>query len=389
MNNKKMKIMQVVTSISDDFAGPSYSVPALCSALQDNGCDVTLYTLGDLPKKSFNFTIKTFPRGKFPTPKLAYLLGLSPKMLQEMKKDVDSFDIIHSHMLWKAPNYYSGFVAKDKNKPYLISPRGTVSSWALNFSKWKKKIVLALGQKKALDAVTCFHATSEEERKEIVAFGYPKTPCTVIPNGIDIPEMQYPKLSDKKRLVFLSRIHEKKGVDILIKSWKQVEKLFPEWELSIVGPNEHEYAKKMQKLVIELDCQRITFEGEIYGEDKIKFLQQSYLFVLPTHSENFGMVVAEALVNEVPVICSKGAPWEGLETHDAGWWIDIGEEALIKALKTAMDLDSEELLQKGKNGRKWMINDFSWDKIAKQLIDVYQWLLNKKEKPVTVYEGTV
>jgi len=382
-----MKIMHIVTSIEDEFAGPSYSVPSLCNALQSNGCDITLYVLNNVPNnKKYNFKIQSFERNSFPSKKISNLLGLSRKMYKSIEKDIENYDIIHSHMLWKAPNYYPGILSKKYQKPFLIAPRGTLSEWALNYSSWKKKLILKLGQKKALDAVTCFHATALEEKEDISKFGYKDIPCAILPNGIDIPELKN-KTKDKKfkRLTFLSRIHEKKGIDFLIKSWSKIQNQFPDWELFIVGPTENNpYADNMEKLSKELKCDRIIFTGQIYGDEKISFLQNSDLFVLPTHSENFGMVVAEALVNGVPVICSKGAPWEKLEEKNSGWWIDIGEEDLTKHLKIAMSLNEATLTEMGKNGREWMIKDYSWDSIAKQTIEVYKWLLNQADKPNTV-----
>lgn len=137
----------------------------------------------------------------------------------------------------------------------------------------------------------------------------------------------------------------------------------------------------MIELSKQLKCERINFTGKIYGDEKISFLQNSDLFVLPTHSENFGMVVAEALVNEVPVICSEGAPWADLKENECGWWIEIGEEPLTQTLREAMSLDSHILKKMGKNGRNWMIKEYSWDSIAKQTIEVYKWLLTNKNKP--------
>ena len=178
----------------------------------------------------------------------------------------------------------------------------------------------------------------------------------------------------------MSRIHSKKGVDILLEAWSELQGRFPEWELSIVGPDQHEYAKKMKLLTKKLNCERVVFRGELTGATKNKFLQESDLFVLPTYNENFGMVVAEALAFEVPVVCSKGAPWQGLEDHNAGWWIDIGVDPLVKALSSAMSLDSDVLQSMGKNGREWMESDFSWDSIALKTIDVYKKILEKKNE---------
>lgn len=375
-----MKIMQVVTHIGDESTGPSYSVPSLCTALQKNGCDITLYTLLDIPNKEFLFKIKNFPRSRFPVK----ALGRSPEMYSFMLEHAKEFDLIHSHMLWMAPNYYSGIVADKYNIPYVCSPRGTLSKWALTQSVWKKKIVLELGQKHALNTVNCFHATAEQEYHEIQEAGYPNVPCTIIPNGIDIPDLPFKKDKEHKRLTFMSRIHAKKGIDNLIKAWVEIQNSFFEWELSIVGPDNNNYAQEMKILAKDVGAKRLTFTGELKGEAKIDFLSNSDLFVLPTHSENFGMVVAEALACEVPVICTKGAPWKGLVENDAGWWIEIGVEPLKRSLEKAMSLAKEERREIGQNGRKWMERDFSWDKIAKDMIKTYKWLIDHKEKPKCV-----
>lgn len=369
--------MQVVTHIGNESAGISYSVPSLCTALQNRGCDITLYTLKDIPNKQYNFKIKSFSHNKFPIE----ALGRSPQMYKTMLEDAIDFDLIHSHMLWMLPNYYAGIIAQKLNKPFVFSSRGSLSSWALNNSKWKKKISLALGQKKALDAITCFHVTSESEAKDVAYYGYNEIPASIIPNGIDIPSLLPKKNISYKRLTFLSRIHPVKGIENLIEAWEQLEGEFYEWKLVIVGPTENNYAKKLIEFVKEKGIKRVTFTGEIKGDEKINFLRDSHLFVLPTFSENFGMVVAEALACEVPVICTKGAPWSGLEEHNSGWWIDIGVEPLKKSLQHAMGLNDLERIQMGKNGREWMKKDFSWDKIAEDMIKTYEWILKQNKKP--------
>lgn len=368
-----MRVIHVVTSIAEEFAGPSYSVPSLCSALKKNGCDVTLFTLEPAVFRDYDFPVVYFKRDLTFGSVISKILGISSSMHKELESVAGDVDIIHSHMLWKAVNIYPGLVAKKNNVPFLISPRGTLSTWALNHAAWKKKLSLIFGQKKALDAVSVFHATAESEKSEIESFGYNKTACTVIPNGIDIPKLY--EIKKKKRLVFVSRIHEKKGVGLLIKVWSSLQLLFPSWSLSIVGPLNNEYAKSMMALSKELKCVNIEFTGELYGAEKDKYLQESSLFVLPTHSENFGMVVAEALANSIPVICSKGAPWAGLEQYECGWWINNDYESLYKQLETSMSLDLSELNNMGMKGREWMSTEYSWDAIAKRMIQSYTLLL--------------
>lgn len=370
-----MKIMQIVTSIDNESAGPSHSVPGLCEALQRNGCDVTLYTLGEIPNKKYNFKIKSYPTESFP----AKALGRSPKMFKALMEEASSFDLIHSHMLWMSPNYYAGFVALKYNLPLIIAPRGTLSKWAVSQSRLKKALVLAIGQKKALNAVDCFHATAESECNDIAEYGYSKVKCIVSPNGLQLPKFVGERKGIKKRVVFMSRLHPKKGLDMLINGWSKLEQKFQDWELSIIGPLDSTYAVDMQKLSDALGCKKVHFLGELKGSDKFNYLRDSSLFILPTHSENFGMVVAEALASEIPVICTKGAPWKKLEDFNAGWWIDINEEAIVQGLTKAMLLDENTLKKMGKNGRKWIEKDFSWDAIAVDLIKVYKQVILDKE----------
>lgn len=375
-----MKVLQVTTHIGDESGGPAYSVPALCSALQRNGCDVVLYTLKDLPDRKFDFEIKAFPISSYPIA----ALGRSPQLFKTLMNDAMKFDLIHSHALWMAPNYYSGLVAEKLNIPYVCSPRGSLSAWALNRSAWKKKAVMFLGQKKALDTVRCFHATSEQEKNDIANFGYANTPCKVIPNGVDIPEL--PNIINKKKykqVLFLSRIHPVKGLEELILAWSKLHIDFDEWELVIAGPDKNNlYADKMKKLANELNIKRLKFIGEVRGDEKIELLFKANIFILPSYSENFAMAIAEALSCALPVICTKGTPWKDLEDQKAGWWIDLGVESLIYTLSNAMNQPEEVLMQMGNNGREWMKEKFSWDSIAKEMIKTYQWLLEKDNKLV-------
>ena len=172
---------------------------------------------------------------------------------------------------------------------------------------------------------------------------------------------------------------------MLIHAWSHLERHFEEWDLSIVGPDlNNRYADAMKALAISLGCQRITFEGELNGNEKIRFVSSSDCLVLPTHSENFGMVVAEALSCGVPVICTQGTPWKGLVEHNCGWWIPTTLTDLERAMHEAMSLSRSKLEAMGARGREWMRRDFSWDGIGAQMKMAYEWLLGRMECPPCV-----
>ena len=192
----------------------------------------------------------------------------------------------------------------------------------------------------------------------------------------------------RKKIITLSRIHQKKNVEMLIRCWAKLENRFADWDLSIVGPDKgNAYADQMKALAKTFGCRRVTFEGELKGECKYKFMAESECEVLPTHSENFGMVVAEALACGTPVICSYGAPWKGLETEKCGWWIPTEEAAFETTMCDVMSMSREELSVMGTRGRDWMRRDFSWKGIGEKMKVAYEWLLHGGDVPEWVKIG--
>jgi len=249
-------------------------------------------------------------------------------------------------------------------------------------SRWLKKAVWALGQGSVLRNSACLHATAEMEYRDIRRKGL-FAPVAIIPNGIDIPSEQklFKNTCEPRRLLFLSRIHSQKGIDILLRAWAMIERQHPGWELHIVGPDNGAYFLQMQALAKDLRIERVTFPGPAYGYEKSQAYWSADLFVLPTHSENFGLVVAEALAHGVPVIVNKSAPWSGLEKEKCGWWVDNGVEALTECLREAMSKSSEELFDMGTRGRQWMKRNFSWERVGKMMHETYEWVLGGGPPP--------
>lgn len=281
------------------------------------------------------------------------------------------------------PNLYAYQAARSQRGYFVVSPRGMLSTWALAHSKWKKRLIWFWMQKRALEAATCFHATAESERADIRRLGF-SSPIAVIPNGIDVPSEPRQSPMSKRRLLFLARIHKKKGVDLLLKAWSNLESRHPDWILTVAGPDEEGYLDEMKKLAAALQLRKVEFTGPVYGEQKSNLFLSSDLYVLPTHSENFGMTVAEALAHGVPAIVTKGAPWQGLEDHRCGWWIDLSEDSLIACLDQVLAIDDPELRAMGERGRKWMLQQYSWSSVAEKMEHTYSWLLEGGEPPAWI-----
>ena len=372
-----MRAIHVVPAITEEAAGPTYSVPRLCESLISTGVDVQLAALdwGAMPVRLPY--LKTFPLGLGPR-----RLGVSPRMRRWLKQEVTSgrVDVIHNHSLWMMPNVYPGNAVRHSRCRLVVSPRGTLSAWALGRNALQKKIFWHVLQAPMLRAAACFHATAVSEYEDIRRLGF-RQPVCILPNGIDVPPLEGALKSGRRQLLYLGRIHPVKGIDNLLHAWRAVEDRFPEWELCVAGPDNRGYLAEMQALAGQLRLKRVEFADPLFGEDKLRAYRAASLFVLPTHSENFGMTVAEALAAGTPAIVTTGAPWSGLVKQGAGWWIDIGVDPMVACLEQALATTPTRLEEMGRVGREWMLRDYSWERIGAQLSWVYRWLLEGGEPP--------
>lgn len=375
LNKQKMKIIQIVPGLA--LGGPTFSVTTLTRHLMKLGQQVQLYAHDKDVNGFEEFDIHPFHILKFPYNKqLAYSLSLKQEIIKESK----DADIIQTNSLWQYPNFVMNNVPKSSAAKIVIVPRGTLSDYALSISSIKKKIVLAIGQQKSLNNADMFIATCDKEYHDIRRFGL-KQPVAIIPNGLELPELH--ETEKTRTVLFLARLHKVKGLDILLDVWKEItnEGAFSDWNLTIAGPTTSDYAKQMISKSSNMD--RVSFIGEVYGDEKRNVMSEAAIYVLPTHTENFGISIAEALAHGTPVITTTGAPWSGLEENNCGKWIDLSHDNLKQTLVDMMQKTLEELSIMGQNGREWISRDYSWPEIAEKTIKSYEWLLNptKMEKP--------
>jgi glycosyltransferase involved in cell wall biosynthesis len=347
----------------------------LLSVARADGCDSVIDGGGR----------RCFPRDWARVPVLRDL-RCSSGLTRALHELAPKADVIHDHGLWLMPNVDAGRAALLARKPFIIAPRGMLAPAALAFSPLKKRVVWALLQGRVVRSASCIHATSEQEHCEIRDFGL-KNPIAIVANGIDLPELDnhFTAAPDVARIVLsLGRIHPKKGLDRLVRAWATLEAAHPEWRLRIVGPDELGHAEELAALAVDLKTQRVSIEASVAGDAKTAAYREADLFVLPTLNENFAITVAEALAAGTPVIATKGAPWHGLAREGCGWWIDHGIEPLAASLAHAMAMRRDALKQMGAKGRAWMARDFSWDRAARDMLDVYRWLVSGEEAPGTV-----
>jgi len=391
--------MHVVASINPLVGGPAQTVPGLARALGEAGVQTVLATL-DYPAS-----------GPQPDPEAYALESQSAGMLTRALRGwnpgfqrrlgriaADGVSVVHGHGLWMFPNLYARQVAVAHAIPLVISPRGMLEGWALNRSALRKAFAWRLFERENLRRAALFHATSEREADSIRAAGF-RQPIACIPNGVPLPglggvpgrallEGRYPDLRGKRWMLFMSRLHPVKGLPQLLQAWKSLEPSHPGWQLLIAGSALDGYGAEMRRLSIEAGLERrTTFSGMLSGADKACALGNSELFVLPTHSENFGVAVAEALSYGIPAVTTRAAPWPALDTNRCGWWIEAGAEPLRLALAAALEISAEDLRAMGARGRQLVASRYAWARVAEDMKAAYQYLLGRGNRPGCVWSG--
>lgn len=394
-----MKIINLIENLDDTYGGPAKSVPYLCKALNELDVDTEILSIEYYESEvnsvveSYNLKWKSFKYNFIK--KTRYSKSLKKYLDKEFQNNNDK--IIHTHNLWNYIPYIAYKQSRKYNIPYIVAIRGALYKWSLEQSKLQKKIAWKLFQKKVLQNASCIHVTEIKEMEAVRALGI-KTPIAIVPNGINLEEFGNMKNKTdakqsldlniaKKYILFMSRIHPKKGLEYLVNAWVKIASQYTEWDLLIVGP---QYDKKyMDKIVNIIDSHslkdRVAFTGMLIGEDRMDAFAASDLFVLSSHTENFGIAIAEAMAAKLPVITTHGTPWEEIEEKDAGWWVKLTQENINKSLYDAISLNDIELKQKGLNGFE-LIQNYEWKYQAKKMKKLYEYVLYDIEKPDFVYE---
>jgi glycosyltransferase involved in cell wall biosynthesis len=383
---RTLAVAHVIASIDDPVAGPSASVPALVASLRAQNIDARLHTVAGWRGAPSASRADTAPVCRHPlnSSPLGGLLAASNALRRTLAVEARRVDVLHSHGLWLAPNFYPAAAVRQRHARarLVLSPRGMLGKEALAFSRWRKRAVWMLAQHSAARAAFCVHATAESEFDEVRAAGL-RQPVAIVPNGIDIPPLAASpsRTGDRRTMLSLGRLHQKKGLDRLIKAWALIEEVHPTWRLKIVGPSENGCEAELRKLTSDLNLTHVTIEGPALGDDRAKAYRDADVFVLPSLNENFAMTLAEALAHGLPAISTHGAPWRGLAREGCGWWIPHGVESLAETMKAAMALDDRERAIMGARGRAWMARDFSWEGVGRDMAALYSWIISGGARP--------
>lgn len=320
-------------------------------------------------------------------------LGLSLNLTGVLKHLNPS--VVHQQGIWM---FYSrnvkNYKQKNKNVKTIISPRGMLDPWILKNGKWKKEIAKVLYENSNLKKADCIHALCYSEYKSIRAFGL-KNPVAIIPNGIDIPfninEKNNREVKEKRTLLFISRIHPKKGLKFLIEVLGSIKernpKILDSWVLRIAGWSQEGHQEELIIKCEELGIMdNIQFIGSVYGQQKENELKSADAFVLPSYSEGLPMSILEAWSFKLPVVMTKECNLPEGFSENAAVQINHQHEEAVMVLQDFLNLKDSELSIIGENGFKLVQKKFTWDIIGKDTMELYSWLMGGiDKKPTYVY----
>lgn len=311
---------------------------------------------------------------------------ISIPMYFSVWKDMKNTDLVHIQSVYNVSTPFSLLYAWLLHKPILLSPRGQFGGWCFENGSNFKNLWLSLLIKPFKESIT-WHATAKKE-KEDIALIFKNSKVEVIPNGIEyelfqkstvlekneyLTKFTQAKMSVQQIIVSMGRLQKVKGFDILIDSFTMILKEYPNAKLLIAGDDEGE-KQNLLKQIKQLGLERKAFlVGVVNGQDKIDFLANADLFVLPSHSENFGNVFVESLAAGTPIIASRGTPWSEVEEADCGKWVN---NSVIETANAMLEMLRKDRKKMRENSKK-LAKKYDWKNIALQFKEVFERVINR------------
>jgi glycosyltransferase involved in cell wall biosynthesis len=301
--------------------------------------------------------------------------SVAPGLLALLPAYVQEADVIHLTAVYSFPTLPTLLLCKLFGKPLVWSPRGALQRWT-GSTRLGLKTVWEMACKLVAPEKSVLHTTSKEEEEESLA-RFADMETVILPNGIDVPErINHSAPTERLRLLFLGRLHPKKGLENLLAACNILNQTRGQnWQLTIAGTGGRGYIESLEESIRSLCLKnQVSMFGEVIGTAKQALFEQTDLLVVPSFTENFGIVVAESLAHGVPVIASTGTPWKRVEDKGCGLWVPNDPESLARAIGK---MSRQPLREMGLRGHQWMREEFSWSPIAQCMIQVYEQVLSR------------
>jgi glycosyltransferase involved in cell wall biosynthesis len=380
------KVANVIARFNAESGGPPRTVAQIAAA--GTGLwHADLFTTDYIESSADTLLVDDFPGHVNVSPSsshsilggLSMVAGISRHYRTQLLRGVHP-DIVHIHGVWSPYLAAFALTAARHGIPFIVAPHGMLEPWSLGVRTTRKSFAMKVYQRRILSRASAIHATSKMEADNLRRLGISDVPVFVVPNSVALPPPARGEILSahgKKVLLFLSRIHEKKGLDMLLQAWNETRP--PDWRLLIVGSGEQKYVERLKGFCTEHDVPDVEFKSHVEGAVRESLFRHASAFVLPTYSENFGNAVAEALIRGLPVITTTGTPWSDVIEHQCGWYIPpiLGE--LKRVITEATATDERTLARMGARGRDYATAHFTLPVVRERLLNMYRSAIESKK----------
>jgi glycosyltransferase involved in cell wall biosynthesis len=384
-----MKILHVIPSVASVRGGPSIAVIEMVKSLQNAGIDAEIVTTNDDGEMLLDVPLnKLYDYQQVPVRFFAKFspsihsvreFAFSASLTSWLWQHLQDYDLIHVHAIFSYPSTIAIAIARIQKIPYIVSPHGLLCHWSLQQGKLKKEIYLNLIEKANLHGAKYLHLTAVQEKKELDILGW-NLSNFILPLGLDLPvpiakarEQLHKILNiplEIPIILFLSRLHPKKGLDYLISAFSKLHD--QSFAFVLAGNGTTEYEAELDRLLEDNNLSDRTHKlGFVGGEKKDICLQGADLYALTSHSENFGIAVLEALASGTPALVTTGVALSDLvKEQDLGWVVDLEIEAIANSIQEFLD-NPDMAKQKGDRAAEYVAKHYAWEKIALNLKAIY------------------
>lgn len=384
-------IAHVQGIFSPEHGGPTHSLANYCTGQVRAGHRVGVWALEGFPHTTAAVRLAAPVQSHIFPVEFPSALGCSRAMHAALQNSPPA-DLFHLHGAWLRAMYYGAEAARVHRRPYLVEVMGMYEPYSLR-QKWlRKRVARGWFQDAILREASCLHVNSSQEAHNLRRLGF-SNPVAVLPVGVQMPLVRrpgetagdstlLPALRGRPFILFLSRIHSKKGIELLLSAWVSVHRAHPDMVLVVAGTGDPAYLAKCRRQAEDLGiAESCLWPGQVSDEQKNWLLSFARLLALPTFSENYGNVVAEALAHGTPVITTNTTPWLELVSRGCGWIVPPQAAELTTALGAALAMSQEELRGMGDRGRAWAEESFSIESVVNSLGQVYGWVTGNGPKP--------
>ncbi len=374
------RVVQVISHLDPKLGGISAVVPRLCAELVESWqIEADLCVFRGADETPVNLGEGSVQLSSWPSSRVAWMRDAA--LRNRFSGFIEGAAALHIHGLWEASSTVAARMARQRGKPYLVSAHGMLEPWALANKAVKKRVYAALLERTNLRQAACLHALTHDEAEDYRRFGC-RQAIAVIPNGVDAPDRAdpdpflaaFPELRGRTILLFLGRVHFKKGLDLLLAAWARLEQQFPHATLVLAGPDAENSMAGVQDMVRQQGITgRVLCTGMLGADLKWSALAAAHCFVLPSYSEGLSVAVLEALSMGVPVIASDKCHVPEVEACGAGWVVKTEVAAVEDALRAAVVQSAAAKAAMGQRGRL-LAREFRWATVAEKMAELYRWV---------------